>query len=401
MKAGYSILTWKKRIFCPEQKLLEFTEIYYREITDFYFKLLKGRESLWNKGILELQGELERMTIAGRDGRVPQCPLPYEKIPVYFRRSAMNKAAAALKSALAMQKENEEIIFPENLQSSVTFFKGMYRNLTDSEIELKLWNGKKWVWTKCTLSGRDFPKDGLLLSPALYKDGKRYMLHIPVKQENTDARTSKERMAAGVNICSVRFTNTDVFAMCCILDKNGRQLGVHSCRGGASYRHHCRELMEKVEKSKVYTDTDHSSQPNKKYYMHLKHLSEHYAHQVSREIVDFCKENEAGVVILPSYNEEYSKMVMYKSGNFSPLHLSNKIRDCLSYKAWAEGILILEVKVDTCGNYCSICGAPIKKKGKMFYCENGHEGNRFLNDARQLGRKCQESFQRNMERGMK
>lgn len=401
MKTGYSIRTWKKRIFCPEQQLLDATESYYREITDFYFKILKEREHLWNKGILDMQGEVERLTVAGRDGRVPQCPLPYEKIPVYFRRSAMNKAAAALKSVLAMNKEEEKIAFPESIQASVTFFKGMYRNLTDSEIELKLWNGKKWVWIPCTLSGRDFPKDGILLSPSLYKDEKRYMLHIPVKQENSDARNAKERMAAGSNICSVRFTNTDVFAVCCALDKDGKQLSAYSCRGGDSYRHHCRQLMKKVEKSAVYTQKDNSSQPNKKYFMHLKHLSEHYAHQVSREIVDFCKENQAGAIVLPVYNEDYSKMVMYKTGNFTPLHLSNKIREFLSYKAWAEGILILEVKVDTSGNYCSLCGAPVKKKGKMFYCENGHEGNRFLNDARQLGVKCQESFRKNAERGMK
>lgn len=35
-------------------------------------------------------------------------------------------------------------------------------------------------------------------------------------------------------------------------------------------------------------------------------------------------------------------MTMYRSGNDSPLHLSTKIRNYLKYKAWAEGILVLE-----------------------------------------------------------
>ena len=38
--------------------------------------------------------------------------------------------------------------------------------------------------------------------------------------------------------------------------------------------------------------------------MHLKNLSEHYAHQVSREILNFCKENQAGIIVLPDYDRK-------------------------------------------------------------------------------------------------
>ena len=37
--------------------------------------------------------------------------------------------------------------------------------------------------------------------------------------------------------------------------------------------------------------------------MHLKHLNEHYAHQVSKEIIDFCKEKHTGILVLPEYVE--------------------------------------------------------------------------------------------------
>lgn len=83
---------------------------------------------------------------------------------------------------------------------------------------------------------------------------------------------------------------------------------------------------------------------------------------------------------------------MVKSGNFSPLHLSSKIRTNLQYKAWAEGILVLETRTDGLKDKCAICGGKVRRKGNEFLCENGHQGNRFLNDARNLGRKCQESF---------
>ncbi|MDO4277121.1 MAG: zinc ribbon domain-containing protein [Eubacteriales bacterium] len=413
MKTGYSIKTWRMRLFCPHNDWLVKTEAYYREVLNFYYGLLLQREELWNNSLFQIQRELEILTVAGRDGRQPECPLPFSKVPVYFRRSAINKAAAAVKSAASKDcgtiVNNPEILnkgvqenieeeraqFPSDIQATVTFFKGMYRNLSDQGIQLKLWNGEKWCWAECTLSGRDFPEDGTLMSPVLVKEKNWYMLHIPVKQENKDARNAKERMAAGERICSVRFTNTDTFAMCCVLVGDGSLEAVQNCRGGDAYRHHCRQLLDKINKSRVYTDKDNSSRPNKKYYTHLRNLSEHYAHQVSSEIVDFCKKQNAGIVVLPIYNEDFSKMSLYKSGNFSPLHLSSRIRSFLKYKAWAEGILVLEVRAEGVGKTCAVCGGKVKQKGKMFQCENGHEGNRYLNDARNLGVKCQESFKKN------
>ena len=131
---------------------------------------------------------------------------------------------------------------------------------------------------------------------AFYYEEKWLMFHVPVKQENSDARTAKERMQEGARVCSVRFTNTDSFAVCTVLDEESRQLAVKNCRGGNAYRHHCKALMKKVEASRAFTDKDNVSQPNRKYYMHLKHLNEHYAHQVSKEIMDFCRDTgTAGV----------------------------------------------------------------------------------------------------------
>ena len=401
MKTGFSIRTWRMRLFCPEPAWLDKTQEYYRNVVDFYYSLLREHEELWNSSLFDIQRELEQLTLPGRDKRQPKQPLPFEKVPVYFRRSAINKAAAVVKSASAAdtkRADDAESVFPEKIEANVTFFKGMYSDLTSEEVSLKLWNGEKWIWTSCQIKGREIPKDGQILSPTLVKEGKWYMLHVTVRQENQDARTAKEKMAAGEKICSVRFTNTDVFAMCCILDGQGEMIASHACRGGDEYRHRCRQLMEKVDRSRVYTDQDDVPKPNKKYFEHLKNLSQHYGHQVSREIVDFCLQEGAGIIVLPDYSEDFSKMSMIKSGNYSPLHLSNRIRSFLQYKAWAQGILVLELRTDGCTGKCAVCGGKIRKKGKQFLCENGHQGNRFLNDARNLGMKCQESFRKNREK---
>ena len=392
MKTGYSIRTWRMRLFCPEPLWLDKTEEYFKNVVEFYYGLLREHEELWNSSLFDVQRSLELLTVTGRDGRQPQHPLPMGKVPVYLRRAAINKAAAAVKSTLASTHPES---FPDAVESSVTFFKGMYSDLTDQTINLKLWNGQKWVWTECRLKGRPFPMECQLMSPTLVKDGRLYMLNIPVKQENCDARTAKERMTAGTRICSIRFTNTDVFVVCCILDEQGKQLAVHWCRGGDEYRHRCKGFTERIQKSRQNTDRDNCSQPNRKYYMHLKNLSDHYAHQISREILNFSKEHRAGILVLPAYDPGFSKMAMLKSGNFSPLHLSTRIRNNLQYKAWADGILVLEVRTDGLKDKCAICGEKVRRKGSEFLCENGHQGNRFLNDARNLGRKCQESFRRN------
>ncbi len=389
MKTGYSIKTWKMRLFCPEKQMIETTEALYREAVAFYYELLKEREELWDENLLTIQGHLEKLTVPGRDGREPKYIPPGGKLPVYFRRSAMNKAAMAVKTAASAEN------FPKKIDANITFFKGMYKDLTDTSVVLKLWNGKKWIWVPCGLTGRPFPKEAAILSPTLVHEEKWLMFHVPVKQENSDARTAKERMQEGARVCSVRFTNTDSFAVCTVLDEGSRQLAVKNCRGGNAYRHHCRALLKKVEASRAFTDKDNVSQPNRKYYMHLKHLNEHYAHQVSKEIMDFCKENQTGILVLPEYDEDFSRISMYRSGNYSPLHLSIRIRNYLKYKAWAEGILVLELRADGTEKQCSICGATGKKQGSVFICQNGHQVNCFLNGARNLGRKCQESFRKN------
>ena len=152
MKTGYSIRTWRMRLVCPEPIWLDRTEEYFQNVVEFYYHLLRQHEELWNSSLFDIQRSLELLTLAGRDGRQPTNPLPMK------------------------------------LEAKVTFFKGMYSDLTDRSICLKLWNGEKWIWTDCNLKGRPFPQDGQLMSPTLVKEGRRYLLNIPVKQENRNAR---------------------------------------------------------------------------------------------------------------------------------------------------------------------------------------------------------------------
>ena len=82
---------------------------------------------------------------------------------------------------------------------------------------------------------------------------------------------------------------------------------------------------------------------------------------------------------------------MIGSGNWSTMHLSFRIRSNLSYKAWKNGILVIETYAKGISETCSVCGAPVKtanRKTDEYTCENGHRGSRSLNSARNLSHKC-------------
>ena len=84
---------------------------------------------------------LEKLTIVGRDKQPVPNPIPWKKVPLYFRRAAINTATAAAKSYLARDKQEQPTgAFTE----SVTFYKGMYRDFQGNTISLKLWDGEQW-----------------------------------------------------------------------------------------------------------------------------------------------------------------------------------------------------------------------------------------------------------------
>jgi len=167
---------------------------------------------------------------------------------------------------------------------------------------------------------------------------------------------------------------------------------VRFIKGGAEYAHLCRKVQETLERSQKATGNQTGGRSNQKYWMKLKYLNEYYSHKFSREIVEYCVEHQASVLVLPVYSEDYSKYVMKASGNWSALHLSNQIREKLKYKAWKAGIVVLETDAAGVSSQCAVCGKQIRKKDAEFVCPEGHSGNRYLNAAINLGRKCLKSF---------
>lgn len=409
MESGqyYCVTTRRFTLQCNHEEWLLKTQEFYNEVILFYYRLFLDREeavpgSLSGQTNQQVLRALEILTITGRDRQQVPCPLPWEKVPLYFRRAAINSAIACARSWLEQNRTGLPGKRADSFHMGVTYYKGMYRDLSATHISLKSFTGTEWRWGNCRLKGNFIPKDVVPLSPTVLLEGKSNALLLPVRQPVADGRKAKQRMRDAALICSVQFANEDVFAIAVILDGSGNQKAVRFFRGGKEYEHRCREVMGCIRRSEASMGISGEEgsgsaggEPyNNRYWMKLKHLSNYYAHNVSRQIIRFSQEYQTGIIVLPKYDERFHKCVMCKVGNWSPLHLSGRTRELLSYKAWQSGIVVLEVNASGTSSFCAVCGEKVKKTGSCFACPNGHRGNRQINTARNLGRKCLKSFGR-------
>lgn len=368
--SGFYTLTYRFRLMDIDKNILMETKELYNGIVSFYCDLYWKHDSFQNELKGELLREMERMTIPSRDGTLPLVPLPFERVPVYFRRAAINSAIQIVKKSEAsgVKQVKGQLSIPP------VYYKGMYRDITPQQVSLKLWNGEGWKWYTVRLKGRPWPEEGRQMSPSIVLNSmqKKPMLHVPVQLENQDARKIREKMEAGADLCAVSFTNSDAFAVCSIVRHDGTFGASKFCKGGRQYSDLCRRTVDKIEKSKKSVGCTGRSKDislNKKYWNYLKHLSEHYAHQVSSEIIDFCEENHVEILALPDYEEHYGSYVINKTDKWTSLYLSLKIRKTLEYKAWGKGISIAYVRY--------------YKSGKK-----SAAGNPYLQTCRNIGRQC-------------
>lgn len=347
----------------------------FHEVQRFYCEILQKNTHLYTLGSQQIMRELELMTISSAENPNVEAPLPWKKLPAYFRRAAINSVIGDLKSAYTRSNGQSIQLLT---QSSVVFYQRLYKDFTGKRITLHIWNGEEWVWLKCRLHGNVLPEEDSFgtkwMSPAVVIEKEQIYLNVPVRLPVEDARKLKQRMADGEKICAVQFLNRKSFAVACILDKDGNQIAVRYIHGASQYVDQCQRQLERIEKSQNSNGTAGQAKANQKYWMKLKNLNEHWAHKVSREILDFCREHDAKILTWEEYEENYSKAVMKTVGNWSALHLSLRIKEYLTYKSWSAGIVIASVKT-------------FQLKERKF-----SDGDKGLQRARMIGRQCLKNF---------
>ena len=392
---GYCTITYKNRLIIKDLEYLKLTKNLYNEIILKYYDLLLEHFEFLNLSNQYCLRELEKLTITDRQGNKPKDYIEID-LPVYFRRAAINQAIGSVRSYFALLKKHEKEVEEGNRLSSEpgkaksfddspVFYKGMYKNLRINHIELKLFDGEKWIWSKCKIQGREFDVENAM-SPTVVVKNEYAMIHIPVRIEIDDVKPVKQRMMEkDLKVLSLSFSNQDSFITCVILSKDGTYVKSKFIHGGNELKFRTKKVLNQI-KSHRQVNSLLKERDHKKYWQKLERISSDFSHKASKEILDFAKENNVTVISIPDSDE--LPYITKKVGKYSPIYLRHRIIDFLKYKSFKESILITKVRSNYTASRCYKCRGRIKKDGTSTsecICENGHKSNYYFNTAMNVG----------------
>lgn len=411
MSAGYAITTYKIQLDYKHLDWFKQTQSLFDAVLAFYYHLLEKQPEVLALSNQNLLRHLELQTIKQRNGNLPEIPLPYEKVPLYFRRAAINAAISMFRSYQGKLKSWEEGKIkgskpsaPKQLHMSMLYYKGMYKEFDEKSIMLKLFTGRSWAWVKHRYTGRPFPEDAELMSPRIVMNKKKVMMHVPVKVSVEDIRTAKERVEQNEKFVSVAFTMSDSLAVCTTFEANGRATHPYFIKGGKALEHRRKQLLGYIKRGGQHQNSN-NEKIYTKYYKKITRLTDHFAHEVSRKIVDYALKEGAKLIVMPSYGDTFEKGSLYYLKTNSMEFIGRRIIRYTTYKAWQAGIIIQHNSVGNAKKICFQCGAPIYKfnteyqtpslnfiGGKNFCCCNKHCGSTALNTTRNIGRSFYQTF---------
>lgn len=426
-KSGYITVTYKVRLYDRHHNWMRNTRKLYNQVVQHYYKILLQDTQLLEQGSYFILRTLEELTIGTKDmrarGEEPRWKLSdVVKIPLYFRRAAISTAIGLARSMLSsgnIRQDEKEIslaaLQAEKMDCSPVFYKGMYREWKENSIQLKLFNGQKWVWGEYPFTGRKLPKEGKILSPTLKIGKKVTYLHIPVKIEVRDMRPVQERMEAEESICAVSFPDSDTLAVCVIIKQDGRVEESLFIHGGKAREAKRRKILNRLKKSKqsrqekaeekkkrnredFILDEQKKGRENAAIYHKLEQVNCYYSHKVSREILNYCIKKQIKVIVVPNYTNTipFAERGFLSTDSFR--WQGRSIIRNLKEKAFREGILVSTIQPYHISDCCSECGRKIQRYneghkasrnyygGKLFLCPNGHRGNAAWNTAKNIGR---------------
>jgi hypothetical protein len=191
--AGFCTTTKKLKIYTKKMYEILLTQELFNEAILKYYDLILDNEEVLNLSNMYALRELEKMTIKSRDGKKPQYDLELD-LPMYLRRSAINQAIGAARTYTLKLKNNLNSSRAKQFNNSLVLYKGMYKDLTQNTIQIKLWNGTSWEWCKANIKGESLNLEEEILSPSIVIHKDFAMLHIPIRYKVKDVKPVKARM---------------------------------------------------------------------------------------------------------------------------------------------------------------------------------------------------------------
>jgi len=323
-KPGFCTTTYRFRLYCDNIQLLHETKLMYNRVLKYYYDVIRKEPDIWDVPKLQMMRALELLTIGsrGESSDDTKYPFPFEKVPLYFRRAAINDAIRLQGSFRASEENgtNEAAGF----DASPIYYKGMYKEFTSTSINLKLYDGAKWIWQLCVIDtcGRTMPAEEQIMSPVLVLNKGRAMLHVPVKEEVVDVRTVKERLGGEEQLCAAYFPNSDTMAVLVVLNAEGKILKTKFINGGRELVHRKKVCLKRIEENRKSMGGDKEKLPaeeNKALKEKIHRITDDVAHKVSREIVDFCVEQNVNILVVPNYKQS----MLLKQPSVMTIHIQN------------------------------------------------------------------------------
>ena len=425
-KTGHCILTYRVRLYDRHYSWLEQTKELYIKVVAHFFEVLTKEEELLQQSDFLLLRALEEKCIGTKEMKEKGIAVPYPlfsfpKIPLYFRRSAINAAIALMRKCTLNSEWKIELSQGANRLEAIcstcplTLYKGMYQNFTETAIELKVFTGEGWRWITYPFSGRNFPKDAAILSPFLVLKKRQAWLNVPLSFEVPDIRTVKERMEQRERICAVSFPDYNVMAAAVVLSKEGELLSKQLFKGGTQKENQRKRILEQIKRSEESRGfkrkkgesfleaqerqlIKEKTLENKKLYQKLRETNRYYVQSISRQILNYCIKQGVKVIVVPNYETtiNFSDKPYMNTDNYR--WLGRSIIKKLKYKAFQQGIVVTSIRPYHISDTCSECGSKIKKYneghiagqkylgGKLFICPKGHQGNVAYNTAKNIGK---------------
>lgn len=390
---GYCTTTYRLLLYQTNLEDFQKTKKLYNQILLHYLHILQQHPDFLEASNMQLMRTLELLTIGSKQqqqsGQKVAYPLHQiaSKIPVYFRRAAIN---AAISVARSRQQQTCAWTLPHSSEAAPVYYQGMYRNFSHHTIELKVYHQTKWCWNRYSFQGRPLPSQAHTLSPSLKVGKNKVWLHVPVITIVSDIRTVTKRMQDQESFASIVFPTGSLFAVAVLFDASGKEQHPHFFRGGAKYQHERTRQAAKL----TYLPSGElmESKHNRLLLEKIRRINESYAHQISRQILSYCESYGVKILVVPKYSKRFRE-TKYSSQATTYEWIGRKILRYLDYKAFQRGIVLTRVSRTHCLDTCSFCGASLLSQNQnlpsqhcFYFCPHGHRGNRFLNEARNLAK---------------
>ena len=200
------------------------------------------------------------------------------------------------------------------------------------------------------------------------------------------------------------------------IEADGRATAPYFIKGGKELAHRRKLLLGYTKRGIAGNDMTHTvgnaalsvpqeHRPNAKYYEKITRVTDHYAHEVSRKIVDYAVRQGAKLIVMPGYSNSFAEGTLPYLKTSIMDFIGRRIIRYTSYKAWQAGIVVTFNSVGNAKKECYHCGSVIYKYnaeyqppsqnfygGKNFRCKEGHKGSTALNTARNIGKSFYGAF---------